>query len=121
MGTLFGLVSQIALALLALGIGALVVYGYIMWWRRRGGKNNGARVDLRELSWKHWVALGILLGGYSVIAPLFVVSGAILFGISLALDFLGRNKTDKPKAKTQDTQDSGLDGEKKVPVAAESH
>lgn len=121
MGTLFGLVSQIALALLALGIGALVVYGYIMWWRRRGGKNNGTRVDLRELNWKHWTALVILLGGYSVIAPLFAVSGAVLFVISLALDFLGRNKTDKPKAKTQGTQDTGLDGEKKVPVTAESH
>lgn len=121
MGTLFGLVSQIALALLALGIGALVVYGYIMWWRRRGGKTNGARVDLRELSWKHWVALGILLGGYSVIAPLFAVSGAILFGISLALDFLGGKKTGRPNAAAEGTQDTGLDGEKKVSVAAESH
>ena len=121
MGTLFGLVSQIALALLALGIGALVVYGYIMWWRRRGGKTNGARVVLRELSWKHWVALGILLGGYSVIAPLFAASGAILFGISLAFDFLGGKKTGRPNAAAEGTQDSGLDGEKKVPVAAESH
>ncbi|MEO5311057.1 PepSY domain-containing protein [Corynebacterium sp. c24Ua_83] len=121
MGTLFGLVSQIALALLALGIGALVVYGYIMWWRRRGGKTNGARVVLRELSWKHWVALGILLGGYSMIAPLFAVSGAILFGISLALDFLGGKKTGRPNAAAEGTQDTGLGGEKKVPVTAESH
>ena len=104
MGTLFGLVSQIALALLALGIGALVVYGYIMWWRRRGGKTNGARVDLQEFSWKHWVALVILFGGYSVIAPLFAVSGAILFGISLALDFLGGKKTGRPNAEAEDTK-----------------
>lgn len=121
MGTLFGLVSQIALALLALGIGALVVYGYIMWWRRRGGKTNGARVDLRELTWKHWVALVILFGGYSVIAPLFAVSGAILFGISLALDFLGGKKTGRPNAAAEGTQDTGLGGEEKVPVTAESH
>ena len=121
MGTLFGLVSQIALALLALGIGALVVYGYIMWWRRRGGKTNGARVDLRELTWKHWVALVILFGGYSVIAPLFAVSGAILFGISLALDFLGGKKTGRPNAAAEGTQDTGLGGEEKVPVTAKSH
>lgn len=121
MGTLFGLVSQIALALLALGIGALVVYGYIMWWRRRGGKTNGARVDLQEFSWKHWVALVILFGGYSVIAPLFAVSGAILFGISLALDFLGGKKTGRPNAAAEGTQDTGLGGEEKVPVTAESH
>lgn len=104
MGTLFGLVSQIALALLALGIGALVVYGYIMWWRRRGGKNNGARVDLRELTWKHWTALVILLGGYSVIAPLFAVSGAILFAIALALDVRDGNKTDWPNAEAEGTK-----------------
>lgn len=121
MGTLFGLVSQIALALLALGIGALVVYGYIMWWRRRGGKNSGARVVLRELTWKHWTALVILLGGYSVIAPLFAASGAILFAVSLALDFLGGKKTGRPNAAAEGTQDTGLGGEKKVPVTAESH
>lgn len=104
MGTLFGLVSQIALALLALGIGALVIYGYIMWWRRRGGKNNGARVDLRELTWKHWVVLGILLGGYSVIAPLFAVSGAILFVIALALDLRGGNKVGRTNAEAEGTK-----------------
>lgn len=104
MGTLFGLVSQIALALLALGIGALVIYGYIMWWRRRGGKNNGARVDLRELTWKHWTALVILLGGYSVIAPLFAVSGAILFVIALALDLRGGNKVGRTNAEAEGTK-----------------
>ncbi|MCC8242997.1 PepSY domain-containing protein [Saccharothrix sp. NEAU-S10] len=35
MGVLFGLVNQIALALLAAGILALVVLGYRMWWQRR--------------------------------------------------------------------------------------
>jgi uncharacterized iron-regulated membrane protein len=35
MGLLFGLVNQVVLALLAVGIIALVLLGYRMWWRRR--------------------------------------------------------------------------------------
>ncbi len=35
MGLLFGLANQIVLALLAVGIMALVLLGYRMWWRRR--------------------------------------------------------------------------------------
>ena len=35
MGLLFGLVNQIVLALFAVGIIALVLLGYRMWWRRR--------------------------------------------------------------------------------------
>jgi uncharacterized iron-regulated membrane protein len=35
MGTLFGLVNQIALAVLALVLAAMVVLGYRMWWQRR--------------------------------------------------------------------------------------
>lgn len=35
MGSLFGLPNQLALFVLACGIAALVVLGYLMWWRRR--------------------------------------------------------------------------------------
>jgi len=35
MGTMFGLANQIALAALALGLAAMVVLGYRMWWQRR--------------------------------------------------------------------------------------
>jgi uncharacterized iron-regulated membrane protein len=34
-GTLFGLFNQILLTLLALGVIALLVTGYVMWWKRR--------------------------------------------------------------------------------------
>lgn len=36
-GTMFGLPNQILLAVTALGIAAMVVFGYLMWWRRRPG------------------------------------------------------------------------------------
>ncbi|WP_269461093.1 PepSY-associated TM helix domain-containing protein [Actinoplanes derwentensis] len=35
MGTMFGLVNQIALTVLALGLAAMIVLGYRMWWQRR--------------------------------------------------------------------------------------
>ncbi|WP_345981636.1 PepSY domain-containing protein [Streptomyces sp. DSS69] len=35
MGVLFGVVNQIVLALLALGLTAVIVWGYRMWWQRR--------------------------------------------------------------------------------------
>jgi uncharacterized iron-regulated membrane protein len=35
MGSLFGLANQVALFVLACGIAAMVVLGYLMWWRRR--------------------------------------------------------------------------------------
>ncbi|MFC7241880.1 PepSY-associated TM helix domain-containing protein [Catellatospora aurea] len=35
MGVLFGLVNQIALALIAAGLSTVIVWGYRMWWRRR--------------------------------------------------------------------------------------
>ncbi|GGL07256.1 putative iron-regulated membrane protein [Curtobacterium luteum] len=41
MGVLFGLPNQIVLVLAALGIAAMVVFGYVMWWQRRP---TGARV-----------------------------------------------------------------------------
>ena len=116
MGTLFGLISQVALALLALGIGTIVVYGYIMWWRRRGGKNGGARVNLSALTWKHWVALTVVLGGYSLLAPLFAASGAIIFAIACALDFW---KGTKPAPLLDETDDGK--NKKEELVALESH
>ncbi|MDA3806263.1 PepSY domain-containing protein [Clavibacter sp. CT19] len=36
-GTMFGLPNQILLAVTALGIAAMVVFGYLMWWKRRPG------------------------------------------------------------------------------------
>jgi uncharacterized iron-regulated membrane protein len=35
MGSMFGLANQIVLFILAIGIAAMVVWGYVMWWQRR--------------------------------------------------------------------------------------
>ncbi|WP_333739189.1 PepSY-associated TM helix domain-containing protein [Streptomyces sp. IBSBF 2806] len=43
-GILFGLVNQIALMILALGLIVLIVLGYLMWWRRGRGSSFGRPV-----------------------------------------------------------------------------
>lgn len=47
MGTLFGLPNQILLFLTALGIAAMVVLGYLMWWKRRPTRGTAGRSGVR--------------------------------------------------------------------------
>ena len=65
MGSLFGLVSQLALAAMAVGLLCLVFWGYCMWWQRRPTRaglrlappiRGGALCDLPQP-----VAFGIVL------------------------------------------------------------
>ncbi|RAJ60500.1 putative iron-regulated membrane protein [Streptomyces sp. Amel2xB2] len=48
MGLLFGLVNQIVLALLALALIAMTVWGYRMWWLRRPTRNSASAGRLRR-------------------------------------------------------------------------
>lgn len=84
MGTMFGLANQLVLFALAIGIAALVVLGYLMWWKRRptgGATGAPARGVLRLAPW--WgtgavlvasVAIGLVLPlvGYALAAFVLV-------------------------------------------------
>ncbi|MCG7240340.1 MULTISPECIES: PepSY-associated TM helix domain-containing protein [Corynebacterium] len=72
MGTLFGIYSQIALAVLALGLLVVSIAGLWMWWKK-------PRRSLPELKITPAVLAGVV--AYSIIAP--------LFGVSLLLFFVG--------------------------------
>ncbi|MCQ4286182.1 PepSY domain-containing protein [Pseudomonas stutzeri] len=51
MGSLFGLANQLLLAVTALGLVTLVIWGYLMWWRRRSpAPRPGVLQALRDLS-----------------------------------------------------------------------
>ncbi|ASW57157.1 PepSY domain-containing protein [Plantactinospora sp. KBS50] len=85
MGDLFGLVNQLLLAALALGLICVIVWGYRMWWQRRP-----TRVDRRALvgappvgrgAWQQLPTWGIVAG---VPLVLFVGWALPLFGIPLA-------------------------------------
>ncbi|UVY84652.1 PepSY domain-containing protein [Brachybacterium sp. NBEC-018] len=64
MGTLFGLVNQLAVAAVALGIAGVVVTGYVMWWQRGRGSRPGrvpSRGALRAAPW--WGVLAVAAAG----------------------------------------------------------
>lgn len=80
MGTLFGLPNQLVLAALAAAIVVMVVWGYAMWFRRRGRNHVLAPAPPRVPAdgWSAGspgtVALVLALAAYAVVAPLFGVT-----------------------------------------------
>ncbi|MET2010476.1 PepSY domain-containing protein [Microbacterium chocolatum] len=91
MGTMFGLANQIVMFALALGIAALVVLGYAMWWKRRPTRRDAlvgvppARGALRGAPW--WgiaavglaaLAIGLWLPAIGVTLAVFVVLDAVI-------------------------------------------
>ncbi|MEU3344933.1 PepSY-associated TM helix domain-containing protein [Streptomyces sp. NPDC006700] len=96
MGTLFGLVNQVLLALLALGLICVIVWGYRMWWQRRPTRTDRravwgappARGAWRALpSWT--VAVGIVVVAVvGWIIPLFGIPLAAFLAFDLAVGAL---------------------------------
>ncbi|GHE82522.1 PepSY-associated TM helix domain-containing protein [Streptomyces griseoaurantiacus] len=85
MGTLFGLVNQILLALLAVGLIFVTVWGYRMWWQRRPTRSDRRAALGTPPARGGWRNLpsGALAVGIVVVA---VVGWVIpLFGIPLAV------------------------------------
>ncbi|MBL7259542.1 PepSY-associated TM helix domain-containing protein [Paractinoplanes lichenicola] len=80
MGRLFGLANQIVLALLALGLLTVIVWGYRMWWQRRPTRAL-AGAPPRRGAWLRMPAWGIVAGVPVVFGLAWVVP---LFGIPLA-------------------------------------
>lgn len=89
MGTLFGLVNQLILLFFGLGVSALCIWGYFMWWQRRpvGSALGKAqpRVAFRAVPLWAWAALGLgsLLLGLAL--PVFGVSLLLMLGLDAAL------------------------------------
>lgn len=84
MGALFGLANQLVLLLAALGIAAMVVFGYVMWWQRRPA---GARVGrapaagaLARAPWWGTAAAVVVAVGLALLLP---VVGVTLLGFLL--------------------------------------
>lgn len=84
MGSMFGLANQIALLVVAIGIGTMVVLGYLMWWKRRPTREPrrlaGApprRGVLRGAPW--WGILAVMVAAV-LIGTLFPLVGYTLLG-----------------------------------------
>ncbi len=84
MGTLFGLVNQLLLAALAIGLICVIVWGYRMWWQRRPtrtGRQALAGTPPARGAWQQLPSWGVVAGVPVVFALAWVLP---LFGIPLA-------------------------------------
>ncbi|WP_225733043.1 PepSY domain-containing protein [Corynebacterium sp. 321] len=101
MGTLFGIYSQIALAVLALGLMAAIVIGYIMWFQRV--RKNAARTLAPSFRWSQTslgvrIALIAALIGYSIIAPLFAASLVVVILLGACIQYAGKRTSPRTSA-----------------------
>ncbi|MET7400976.1 PepSY domain-containing protein, partial [Dactylosporangium sp. NPDC005572] len=88
MGYLFGVVNQLLLAALALGLLCVVVWGYRMWWQRRPTRALAGPPPARG-AWRR-VRLPLLIAGIVVTAAIgwaLPVFGVTLLGF-LVLDVI---------------------------------
>ncbi|HCK00057.1 MAG TPA: hypothetical protein DHV72_08525 [Serratia grimesii] len=92
MGVLFGVVNQLLLALFGVGLCTMIVWGYLMWWRRRPTRVNNVP-SLVAL----WRTLPI---GISVSLVIFTAACAVLiplFGVGLILMLLADSLINRKK------------------------
>ncbi|MEW2546188.1 PepSY-associated TM helix domain-containing protein [Streptomyces sp. NPDC047002] len=99
MGLLFGLANQIALALLALCLIAMVLLGYRMWWRRRPTRGGGRRLPAPPArgAWRRLpgrvlapAAVALCVLGYFL--PLFGIPLAVLLAADAATGAVRRRR-----------------------------
>ncbi|MEV6395422.1 PepSY domain-containing protein [Streptomyces sp. NPDC051907] len=72
MGVLFGIVNQIVLAVLAIGLSAVVVWGYRMWWQRRPTRDDRTALLGKAPARGTWrrLPLPVLILGVPAVAAL---------------------------------------------------
>ena len=84
MGALFGLLNQVVLLLAALGIAALVVLGYAMWWQRRApGARFGRAPAEGALARAPWWGVAVVIVVAVGLALLLPTVGVTLLGFLL--------------------------------------
>ncbi|MCF4007346.1 PepSY domain-containing protein [Corynebacterium uropygiale] len=100
MGILFGWVNQLLLALLALGLGAMIVWGWLMWFARNRHAYRAGSLP-RPVGWGRVPPMLIVLCViYSLIAPLFGITLVIfLLGDGIYQHFRARRAHERPRAR----------------------
>ncbi|MER6171944.1 PepSY-associated TM helix domain-containing protein [Streptosporangium sp. NPDC001681] len=117
MGVLFGLVNQILLAVLAVALISVIVWGYRMWWLRRPTRGFGApyrRGGLRRLPLVVILPLAAVVIAVGVFLPLLGISLLAFLVIDVVLARIaasraGRSGADEPGTDESGTDESGAD------------
>ena len=99
MGVLFGVPNQLALTVLALGLVAVVVWGYRMWWQRRptraralGTGRPYPRGAFRALSWPWRVAVVGVLAAAGWAVPLLGASLVVFLAVDALMGWRERRR-----------------------------
>lgn len=103
MGSMFGLVNQLALAVLAAGVATMVVLGYRMWWSRRPPRgpwwrlpSSPARGGLRRLPPRVLVPLVLVVVAVGYALPLLAASLVVFLVADTAVGALRRRRQQAP-------------------------
>lgn len=103
MGILFGIVNQLLLASLAIGLMVMVVLGYRMWWQRRPTRATGLtfgkpypRGSLHELSMGPLIAVVAVTAISAYFVPLLGVSLAAFLLVDVVLGARSRSRQRRP-------------------------
>ncbi|MCI2956879.1 PepSY domain-containing protein [Agromyces atrinae] len=98
-GSMFGLPNQIGLFITALGIVAMVVWGYVMWWQRRPTREPRplvgrapARGALARAPWWGTAAVLVVAVAIGVFLPLLGWSLAAFVAVDLVLGAVQRRR-----------------------------
>ncbi|MCP3426381.1 PepSY domain-containing protein [Rothia sp. AR01] len=105
MGLWMGLANQLVLLLLAIGLCAMVIWGYLMWFKRRPtlARPKAPKPGLPRAPWWAWIAVGVP----AVILGLFIPLLGIPLAIFVVIDVLwqlrnrGGQKKAGPRAQTR--------------------
>jgi uncharacterized iron-regulated membrane protein len=96
MGAMWGLPNQILLFVTALGIAAMVVLGYVMWWKRRlAGRRVGKAPSAGALTRAPWWGSGLVAVGAIVIGSFLPALGVTLLAF-VVVDVLVTSCSDAP-------------------------
>ena len=116
MGSLFGLVSQLALVATALGLLSLIFWGYRMWWQRRPTRNAFRltppvrRGTLRALSQPASFAVVLLAVAVGWMLPVLGVSLVVFLLADAAAGALARRRAPGSRAVSGDVLEAARRG-----------
>ncbi|NYF12367.1 putative iron-regulated membrane protein [Pseudoclavibacter sp. JAI123] len=100
MGSLFGLANQLVLFAVAVGMAAMVVWGYVMWWQRRPRHDPSRLVGAapprgalrRAPRWGMLLALAVAVA-LGMFLPLMGVSLIVFLAVDVTVGMLARRRS----------------------------
>ncbi|MFF5244458.1 PepSY-associated TM helix domain-containing protein [Streptosporangium sp. NPDC000095] len=113
MGVLFGLVNQIVLAVLAISLISVIVWGYRMWWLRRPTRGFGtpyARGGLRRLPLAVALPLAAVAIAVGVFLPLLGISLLAFLVIDVVLGRIAASRAGKAEVGESSESGAGIPG-----------